>query len=79
MALDVSHGLPLDLQPIPYPHVAHDLVEGSLKVKESELMISTAPTFVEIVIQFLFRKSHKMVKVSFFFIICSDHLGTRVG
>ena len=30
MTLDVGHGLTFDLQTIFHPHLAHDLVEGSL-------------------------------------------------
>ena len=30
MALDVGHGLALDLQPVAHPHCGHDFIEGGL-------------------------------------------------
>ena len=32
VALDVGHGLALDLEPVPSPHVTHDLVEPGLQM-----------------------------------------------
>ena len=32
VALDVSHGLALDLEAVPHPQTTHDFVESSLEV-----------------------------------------------
>ena len=37
VALDVRHGLPLDLQTVAYPQPRHDLVEGNLERNGIEL------------------------------------------
>ena len=35
VALDVRHGLALDLQPVAHPQPRHDLVEGNLQINQT--------------------------------------------